>query len=351
LTTCLEDAQQRCLICLDRREGRILWQRTVLTAPLEKKHHLNSYASGTPVTDGTTVYVAFLEPDFGSLRERTPGNILVAAYDFSGRRKWTVRPGRFASIHGFCTSPILFQDLLIINGDHDGDSFIFGLDKKTGRTVWKTPREFKTRSYCTPIIREADGRTQMVFSGSQRVVSLDPRDGSRHWRIEGPTEQFVASLVYDGTLFYLTGGFPERHILAIRPDGHGDVSDTHIVWRTTKGAAYVPSPIVEGPYFLVTKDDGIVSCFEAQTGRRFWMERMGRHYSASIVSAEGLVYLTDDEGITKVVRPAAELDVVAENQLGENCYASPAISNQQIFMRGREHLICIGKKKSAEKDN
>jgi len=343
VATCLQQDQSRALLCVDRHQGTVVWQRTVLKSPLEKKHKLNSYASGTPVTDGKRVYTAFLEADFGSQEERTPGHIVVAAYDLDGQQKWLVRPGRFASIHGFCTSPVLFNNLLIVNGDHDGDSFVYGLDKETGQTVWKRPRVHKTRSYCTPIIRDIEGRTQMVFSGSKCVVSLDPHDGSEHWRIEGPTEQFVASLVYDGTLFYLTAGFPERHILAIKPDGHGNVTDTHIVWRTTRGCSYVPSPIVEGPYLLVAADNGIVSCFEAATGHRFWIERMAPHYSASAVSAHGLVYLTDDEGVTKIVRPGPEHDVVAVNELGERCYSSAAVSNGQIFFRGEKHLYCIGK--------
>ena len=345
LSTCLEDESQRALVCFDRQNGNVLWQKTVLHAPLEKKHTLNSYASGTPVTDGETIYVAYLEPDFASLSERTPGNIVVAAYSLDGREEWLVRPGKFASIHGFCTSPVIFKNLLIVNGDHDGDSFIFGLDRSTGDVVWKTPRAHKTRSYCTPIIREIDGRTQMVFSGSLCVVSLDPHDGSQHWIIEGPTEQFVASLVYNGQLFFLTAGFPEYHILAIRPDGQGDVTDTHIVWRTTRGCSYVPSPIVEGDYFLVAADDGIASCFEAATGTRFWMERMAPHYSASLVSAGGLVYFLDDNGRTKIVRPGPEYNEVAVNELGENCYASPAISQGQIFIRGEQHLYCIGSRR------
>ena len=342
LSSCLEEEGKRVLLCLDRRSGELRWQRTVLEAPLEALHRLNSHASGTPATDGELVYVAYLEPDAGSAGGVTPGNIVVAAYTLDGDQEWLVRPGRFASIHGFCTSPVLFEDLVIINGDHDGDSFIFGLDRRSGETVWKTPREHKTRSYCTPIIREIGGRTQMVLSGSMCVVSLDPRDGSQHWVIDGPTEQFVASLVDNGRLLFLTAGFPEHHILAIRPDGQGDVTDTHIAWRTTRGAGYVPSPIVEGDYLLVAADNGVVSCFDADTGHRHWMVRMASHYSTSAVSAEGRVYLVDDDGTTKVVRPGPEWELLAENALGENCYASPAISQGQIFLRGEHHLYCIG---------
>ncbi|NLF67597.1 MAG: PQQ-binding-like beta-propeller repeat protein [Candidatus Anammoximicrobium sp.] len=342
LVACVEASQDRILFCVDRQSGQILWQRTVIAAPLEKQHKLNSHASGTPATDGELVYVTFLEPDFGSKREVTPGNLVVAAYDFAGQPRWLVRPGRFSSVHGFCSSPVLFEDKVIVNGDHDGDSYIVALDRKTGAVRWKTLRAHKTRSYCTPIIRQIDGRTQMILSGSLCVVSLDPRDGSQHWIIDGPTEQFVASLVDNGRLLFLTAGFPEHHILAIKPDGRGNVTDSHIVWRTTKGCSYVPSPIVSGDYFLVAADNGICSCFVAATGERVWMERLSSHYSASLIEANGLVYFLADDGETKVVRPGRQLEVVAVNPLGEYCYASPAVSQGQLFLRSEKHLVCIG---------
>jgi len=342
LAACLEENRARILVSVDRQSGRILWQRAVLEAPLEKRHNLNSYASGTPATDGELVYVTFLEADFGSKREVTPGNMVVAAYDFAGNQRWLVRPGRFSSVHGYCSSPIIFEDLVIVNGDHDGDAYIVALERASGKIRWKTPRENKTRSYCTPIIREIGGRTQMIFSGSLCVVSMDPRDGSRHWIIDGPTEQFVASLVYNGKHLFLTAGFPEYHILAIDPTGHGNVTQSHIVWRTTKGCAYVPSPIVSGEFFLVAADNGIVSCFVADTGERVWMERLGKHYSASLIEADGLVYFLADDGEMKIVRPGRELEIVAVNQLGEYCFASPAVSRDQMFLRGEKHLVCIG---------
>ncbi len=344
LVTCVEDTQMRELLSLDRETGKILWRQTVIKTPLEKKHKLNSSASGTPATDGELVYVTFLQPDYGSQYEVTPGDLVVAAYDFEGNQRWLARPGRFSSVHGFCTSPVLFEDTVIVNGDHDGDSYIAALDRKTGKTVWKVPRRNKTRSYVTPIIREIDGRTQMMFTGSLHVISMDPRDGSEHWTIDGPTQQFVASLVYDGELVYLTAGFPEYHILAIRPDGHGNVTDTHIVWRTKRGCSYVPSPIISGKYFLVAADNGIASCFQARTGHRHWMERLGEHYSASLVEANGLVYFLADQGVMKVVRPGPELNIVAVNELGEYCFASPAISNGQMFLRGEQNLYCIESK-------
>ncbi|MFT5524822.1 MAG: outer membrane protein assembly factor BamB [Pirellulaceae bacterium] len=341
VVSCVKESTERVLISLDRSTGNILWQKSVLKAPLEKLHNLNSHASGTPVTDGKLVYVTFLEADFAGSNKVTPGNIVVAAYDFDGNEKWVARPGRFSSVHGFCTSPILFKDKVIVNGDHDGEAYIAALSRESGETQWKVKRENKTRSYVTPIIREIDGRTQMILSGSKCITSYDPNDGKLHWIIDGPTQQYVASMVYNGEFLFMTAGFPERHILAIRPNGSGNVTDTHVVWRTTTACSYVPSPIISGNHFLVAADNGVCSCFEATSGERLWMERLGKHYSASLVEANGLVYFAADDGIVKVVRPGAKLDVVAENNLGEYVFASPAISNGQLFIRGENHLFCI----------
>ena len=340
VVSCDEDKQERILLAYDRTNGRQLWQQVVLRSPLEDKHQLNSFASSTPATDGELVYVTFLDRS----------QMVVAAYDFNGKQRWLVRPGGFSSKHGYCSCPVLFEDKVIVNGDHDGDAYLVALERATGKTLWKVDRENKTRSYSTPLVREIDGRTQMVLSGSKCVASYDPHDGSRHWIIDGPTEQFVASVVFNGKLLFLTAGFPEYHLLAVRPDGSGNVTDTHIAWRTTKGAGYVPSPIVVGDYFLVVTDGGVASCFDAATGERQWMQRIGTHYSSSLVTAGGLVYFTSDEGHTKVVRPGPKLDIVAENKLGEYSYASPAISHGQILFRGEQHLIAIGGQERAARD-
>ncbi len=346
VASCLEDTLARVLVCYDRVSGKELWQKQILEAPLEKKHSLNSFASGTPATDGKRVFVTFLSPAEGMRDGKgnpTPGEMVVAAFDFDGNELWKVRPGRFSSVHGFCSSPVLFEDKVILNGDHDGESYVVALAQADGKTIWKVDREFKTRSYVTPLIRDINGRTQMMFSGSKQVVSLDPRTGDRQWRLKGPTEQFVASLVYDGKLIYLTAGFPEHHILAIDPARSGELDDTAIVWRTTKACSYVPSPVLCDKYFVIASDEGIGSCYVAQEGELLWTKRMGKHYSASLLTAGGLVYLLADDGIMKVVKPGAELDVVAENPLGEYCYASPAISQGQIFIRSEKSLFCIGK--------
>jgi outer membrane protein assembly factor BamB len=183
---------------------------------------------------------------------------------------------------------------------------------------------------------------QLVLSGSKCVASYDPDNGKLIWLIDGPTEQFVASLVsLDGILF-MTAGFPEYHILAIQPDGQGNVTDSKILWRHTRGAGYVPSPIACDRYFFNVKDNGLAGCWEHRTGKEMWLEHLGRHHSSSPVEAEGRLYFLDDDGTMFVLKAGPRFEVLSRNELHEQCRASPAIAHGQIFIRTTEHLYCIG---------
>ena len=352
VASCNTETKHRLLVCVDKNSGELVWTKNVLNARLEKKHSLNSFASCTPATDGNTVFVSFLQvgdkeipaPNVGSKRLIYPGEMVVAAYDFDGNLKWKTKPGQFISAHGFCSNPVIYKDLVIINGDHDGESYIVALNKRTGDTVWKVKRRFKTRSYVTPLIRSINGIDQLVFSGSKCVISLEPLTGKQIWTIDGPTEQFVASMVYDGDLFFMAAGFPTYHVMGIRPTGKGNVTESHVAWHAKNAKCYVPSPVVLNGYLLVADDRGTANCFDAKTGERHWQGRLGRHFSTSLITANGLVYFVADDGLTKLVRPGKELEVVAENPLGEFTYSSPAISDGQLFMRGEDNLYCIGAK-------
>ena len=339
LVTCEEEKQERLLHCVDRTNGKVLWKRTVVKSPLERVHRLNSRASSTPATDGTRVYVSFLDQK----------EMVVAAYDFTGKPAWQVRPGVFASVHGYCSSPVIWKDKLIVNGDHDGPSYIVGLDRQSGKTLWKTARANRTRSYCVPTLFTLDGETQMVLSGDKSVASYDPDTGKNIWYLNGPTDQFVASIVYNNQadLLFMTGGFPQHHIMGIRHDGQGVIDEQNkIAWhhRTPNWVSYVPSPIAAGRYFLIVNDRGFASCFDAKSGQPTWAgHKLSRGAHASLVSAEGLVYFTVDDGTTYIIRPGKELDIVAENALGERVFASPAISQGKIYLKGDQHLYAIGK--------
>lgn len=330
----LDDTEERVLLCFERASGKLRWQRAVIQSPFERKHPLNSFASSTPATDGERVFTAFLD-----VRD-----VVVSAHDFAGNQRWQVRPGQFTSMHGFCSSPVLYQDKVIVNCDHDGNGYIVALARTDGHELWRIERPNHTRSYCTPTIFDAGGRTQMVLSGTLCVTGYDPADGKLLWIIDGPTEQFVASMVFNrrANLFFMTGGFPDHHLLAIRPDGSGNITQTGIAWHQTRASyvSYVPSPIAEGDYFLVVSDPGYACCFEAATGKLMWQEKLGEHH-ASLVSANGLVYFLSDNGVATVVKPGPTFEAVARNEIGEKCFASPALSQGQVFLRSDQHLWCL----------
>ena len=342
VTTCLEDKGERVLLCLDRRDGSILWQRVVLAAKLEKKHSLNSFASATPVTDGKHVWVAFLAyPD-----------MQAACYDFDGKKVWMRSPGKLLSVHGFCSSPILHKNLVILNGDQDAKAYLVALDKESGEERWRIDRPNRTRSYCTPILIRAKNKpdvTQLVLSGSKCVTGYDADTGKLLWIIDGPTEQYVASLVFLDDILFLTTGFPEYHLMGISPEGEGNITKSaYVRWHiphkvnARDGASYVPSPIAAGGHFYVVSDTGFLSCLEPRTGKRLWKKKLARHVSASPVLADGNLYFVDDDGSTHILKANGEFTVLHKNKLDDECYASPAISQGQIFLRGLHNLYCIG---------
>ncbi len=333
VTGCIEKEGRRVLYCLDRKGGAILWEKTVVTAKLEGKHGLNSFASSTPATDGERVYVTFYD---------TP-RVRVFCYDIAGQKLWEKSPGEFHSKHGFCSSPMLYGKLVIVNCDQDAVAYVVAFDKTTGEEVWRTDRPNRTRSYCPPVVFEAAGRKQLVMTGSKCVAGYDPDTGKQLWIVDGPTEQFVSSMVMSDGLLFLTAGFPEYWVMAIRPDGNGNVTKTHVAWSKKKEGGYVPSPVAAGGHFFVVADDGIGTCWEATTGKLNWKERLGKHFSGSTVAAEGRIYVTDDSGSTYVLKAADTFELLAKNTLGEKCFTSPAFSDGEIFIRGEQHLFCIGK--------
>ncbi len=338
--TALPATKERVLLCLDHDTGRILWQRTVVQGPLEKLHKENSYASGTPATDGKRVYVTF----------RVGDNIVVAAHDFSsGKQLWLVRPGTHEGGWGFSNEPVLYKDKVIVDGDGKGDSFLIALDRKDGKTLWRKNRANKGISYSAPLIRKLAGRTQLIQCGDRCVSSFDPDTGEQLWKVDGPSEEFVATPVYSekAGLVFISSSWPKRFLLAIRPDGKGNVTKTHIAWQDMKGAPYVPSMIVADDFLLSVNRAGTAFCYEAATGKVLWQQKLGRHH-ASPVLVEGLVFFINDKGQVNVIKPGREFECVATYELGESCYASPAISDGQVFVRGFQHLFCFGRRKAGK---
>jgi outer membrane protein assembly factor BamB len=254
------------------------------------------------------------------------------------------RPGTFSSPHGYSCSPVLFEDKVIINGDSQGDSFAAALSKADGHLVWRVAHERPAHSFSTPIIRKMSGKTQMIFCGNREIASYNPDDGSKYWYVSGPSEDFCSSPVYNEKtgLVFVSSAWPQRILVAVRPDGQGDVTATHISWQSPKGAYYVPSPVSTGDYLFTTMTTGEVHCLEAATGKILWKEKLGMQYSSPVL-ANGLIYMPNDDGIITVIKPGPTYEFIAKNSLGEKMNASPAISNGKIYIRGYRHLFCIGK--------
>ncbi|MBM4025118.1 MAG: serine/threonine protein kinase, partial [Planctomycetes bacterium] len=334
--TALPATQERVLLCLDRTNGKILWQKTVVQGPLPALHKENSHASGTPATDGERVYVTF----------RVGDEIVVAAHALAdGRPLWLVRPGTHAGEWGFSNEPVLYKDKVILDGDSKGDSFLIALSRTDGKTLWRLARTRKGISYSAPLIREMAGRRQMIQCGDRCVTSFDPDTGEELWRVDGPSEEFVATPVYSekAQLVFISSSWPRQVLLALRPDGRGDVTNTHVAWRDTRGAPYVPSLIVAGDFLLSVNNAGVAFCYEAATGKVLWQEKLGKHH-ASPVLVQGLVFFINDDGVINVIKPGPQFERVARYELGESCYASPAISDGQVFLRGFQHLFCLGRR-------
>lgn len=337
---CVEAEKKRVLYCVDRASGKIEWEKTAVVSDLEKKHGENSWASSTPATDGERVYITFLDKP----------QLRVYCYDFKGELLWDKNPGEFHSVHGFCSPPMLYKDLVIVNGDQDAPkgktAFIVAFDKKTGEEKWRADRPTKLRSYCPPVVIDAAGKKQLVLTGSKCVASYDPDTGKQNWIINGPTEQFVSSMVLHDGVLLMTAGFPEHWVMAIDPSGSGNVTKTHVLWSKQKEGGYVPSPVAhDGKLFLVD-DRGVASCWDVKTGKQHWKERLsGKGHHASAIAADGRIYLTSDEGITFVLKASDTFEILAKNPLGEPVFASPAFCDGEIIIRGAKHLWCIAEKK------
>jgi len=332
LVSALLETHEKILLCYDCKKGDLVWQKTVLRTAFEQKHDNNSYASGTPATDGNLIYVSFLDGK----------DVVVAAYDFSGKQVWMQRPGTFFSPHGYSCSPALFEDKVIINGDSQGDSFVAALSKTDGHIIWKVLHEKPAHSFSTPIFRKMAGKMQMIFCGNREIASYNPNDGSKYWYVSGPSEDFCSSPVYNekSGLLLVSSAWPERILFAIKPDGKGDVTKSKVVWQSKKGAYYVPSPVCTDDYLFTTMTTGEVHCIEIATGKILWLQKMGQQYSSPVL-ANGLVYMPNDEGVITVIKPGPKFEYVAKNPIGEKMYASPAISNGKIYIRGFQHLFCI----------
>lgn len=334
LTTALSNSQDRLLLRFDARTGKILWQRTVVTAAVEAMHRENSPASSTPVTDGELVFTSFQNGKRADLQ----------AYDFAGRQIWSLQPLEFTGEHGYSYTPLLYRDLLIFDCRQEGEAALLALDKRTGKVRWRVEPAKRRISHITPLLITAGGRTQVIVSGSDETRSVNPDTGETWWSCRGPSDVAVAGLSYGDGVVMATAGYPNRTRMAVRVDGNGDVTDTHVAWKLRRQATYVPSPVYYAGHFYSILDDGLLFCFNAQTGDTVWEHRLEGRYRSSLVLADGNIYTTNDKGVTTVFRATTKgFESVAVNELGEFCYTTPAIAGGRMYLRTGNHLYCLAK--------
>lgn len=322
------------VISLDRESGKVVWEQTAFEgAPYDNRHRKSSYAASTPATDGQAVYAFF-------------GTEGLYSYDMKGKLLWKADLGKLGTVGmGTGTSPILYENLVIVQCDEEngGASFIVGIDKKTGREAWRTSRKIQV-SWSTPLLVRTAKRAELITSGTEAIVSYDPKTGAELWRHKGVESNAIPSPVAAGNLVFLSAGYPAKIAMAITLGGTGDLGDT-VAWKYTKGTAYVPSPILYGDYLYLTSDRGILTCLDAKTGEVKY--EGGRvpipaSFTASPIAFDGKILLTSEDGDTFVIKAGPKHEVITTNSVGEPVYASPAVADGNIFIRGERNLYCIG---------
>jgi outer membrane protein assembly factor BamB len=326
-----EDNPEQRLLAIDRTTGQRRWGITVHAGGLPKIHPKNSHASATPACDGSRVFVAFVNR----------GALLVTAVSLEGKVLWQRDAGAFKADHGYGSSPVLYEGLVIVQADSSAGSFLAGLDRQTGVVVWRAARP-AGNSYATPAVARLAGRPQLIAAGLGIVSSYDPASGRSLWTCRGPADTLANTVACADDLVLCSGGFPQKEILCIRADGLGDVTDTHVLWRTGRGVAYVPSPIYHEGHWYVLNDTGTLQCLEARTGKEVWKNHLPGTFFASPVLAGGALYLVSEEGQAYFVKAGPNFECRARNDTAEGCLATPAICGGRIYLRTHNRLVCRG---------
>ena len=342
-------------IAIDRKSGKIVWDKELFEQVPLRKEGKNSYATPTPATDGKRVYAVF-------------GDGSVVALTLDGEVVWTNRDVQFYSRHGLGASPIVYGELLIM--PYDGSnrvgapgnypnntpeerlgwqipwdrSFVAALDAETGKRVWTGKRGLSRIAHATPILVEHGGKNQIVSIAGDAIQGFEPDTGERLWTVYAQGEGLVPTPVAGDGVIFTASGFEKTTLRGVRMGGKGDVTQTHIAWEQKKGVPTQPSPLyVKGHLYTIT-DGGIATCYKTDSGEIIWQERIGGNHSASPVCADGRIYFLSEAGDTAIIEASPKFSgILATNSVGEKCQASIAVSDGNIFIRSEKNLFCIGK--------
>lgn len=325
------------VMCLDRRTGRTLWERVATTATPHEGYHrqYGSFASNSPATDGRLVYASF-------------GSRGVYAYDFDGRLVWRQDPGirlRMRLQFGEGSAPLLVDDLLFLNYDQEGDSQLLALDKRSGRVVWRVSRD-EASSWSMPVAITWKGQRQIVLAATNRVRAYDPATGQVIWECGGLGGNVIPTPVVKDDLLIVMSGYRDPKLMAIRLGGKGDLTGTGaVVWSTTRGTAYTPSPVLFDNRYYVLSDNGLLHCYNATTGQPFYQQKRLAEpdsFKASPIGAAGRLYLASESGVVTVVRMGDQFEILATNRFADQMFvSSPVVAAGELYLRSRTHLFCI----------
>ncbi|MBN2375172.1 MAG: PQQ-binding-like beta-propeller repeat protein [Sedimentisphaerales bacterium] len=340
LTTATEKGHELFAIALDLSTGKILHDIKVFeVANPNEINSLNSYASPTPVVEPGRVYVHFGTYGTACL-ETASGKVLWKRQDLPCFHM--VGPG---------SSPILYENLLIFHMDGGEEQYVVALDKKTGKTVWKSNRSVNyqelrvdfRKAFCTPLILNYQGQQQMISVGAQAVMAYEPLTGKEIWQVRFKGFSNTARPVTDNKMIFISTGFNSASLLAIRLGGKGDVTESHIAWTQDKDVPIKPSPILTDGLLYMVSDNGKLSCIEAATGEVIWSDKISGQYSASPILAQGRIYFFNQSGKTTVIAAGKEFKVLSTNDLDQGFMASPAVDGNALILRSKTHLYRIEK--------
>ena len=330
LTAFEDEGRKRLVLCVNADDGRIVWQRAVAADTVGQSDPKNGYASSTCVTDGERLYAFFDSPG-------------LLAFDLDGRLLWQKALGPFTALWGLASSPVLYQDSVIIVCDHEKGAFVAALAKTTGKELWRTPRENRLQ-FATPILFRHAGQDQMVVNGAT-VAAYNPATGQLLWTCRGMRNGCTPTALYHDGLVWVTSG-RNGPVLAIDPAGRGEISDSHLRMHLNSGGCYIPSPLAPSRLVMLPGDEGHIR-FVGASGQVTAQTRLAGHFSSSPILAGSRIYWSNEKGVTYVLdtarlHPASPaVDLVATNDLGESILASPAVAGRRLFLRTASSLFCL----------
>jgi len=337
--TAKDNAGTLSLLSYQRQTGALQWEREIYRGGFMVKHNKNSHASATPVCDGVHVYVPHIADDA----------LWLSAVHKSGRLAWQRRLGPFVSEWGYASSPVLYKDLVIVVGDNRGSanaddsastSYLAAVRSANGQPVWRVPRPLMP-SYGSPVVARLAGRDQLLLSGAERIVAYDPATGKELWFFRWSALRSANSMACGPDCVYATATWPDQQVVCLRADGNGDVTDSHLVWKQQRNVSDVPSPLYHDGRLYLTNDRGIAVCMDGASGKTLWQNRLGGPIAASPVLAGQTILTTDEQGTTHLLKAGPQFELFATNYLTDRVLASPALSGNHIFLRGRNSLYCL----------